>query len=114
MEKFRHSPEGRTGNVSDKLRQMISASLRGYREGQDTTAVRRQIVVDYLNSTPLAARPGFGAVIGVGDGLRAWFGTGLPARSEGRRVGQGCRRTCRLWWAPPQLINTHKQRHNTT
>src|SRR3546814_18366463 len=58
---------------------MISASLRGYREGQDTTAVRRQIVVDYLNSTPLAARPGFGEVIGVGDGLWAWFGTGLPA-----------------------------------
>src|SRR3546814_29830 len=79
MEKFRHSPEGRTGNVSDKLRQMISASLRGYREGQDTTAVRRQIVVDYLNSTPLAARSGFGEVIGVGDGLWAWFGTGLPA-----------------------------------
>src|SRR3546814_11177783 len=84
MEKFRHSPEGRTGNVSDKLRQMISASLRGYREGQDTTAVRRQIVVDYLNSTPLAARSGFGEVIGVGDGMWAWFGTGLPVAKHCR------------------------------
>src|SRR3546814_15621556 len=91
MEKFRHSPEGRTGNVSDKLRQMISASLRGYREGQDTTAVSRKIVVDYLNSTPLAARPGFGEVIGVGHGLLAWFGTGLPeiGQAAGReRVGK--------------------------
>lgn len=75
MEKFRHSPEGRTGNVTEKLRQMISASLRGYLDGRDTTAVRRQIVVDYLNSTPLSARAGFGEVIGVGDGLWAWFGT---------------------------------------
>lgn len=77
MEKFRHSPEGRTGDVSEKLRQMISASLRGYLDGRDTTAVRRQIVVDYLNSTPLAARAGFGEVIGLGDGLWAWFGTGF-------------------------------------
>lgn len=82
MEKFRHSPEGRTGNVSEKLRQMISASLRGYLHGRDTTDVRRQIVVDYLNSTPLAARAGFGEVIGIGDGLWAWFGTGFD---EARR-----------------------------
>src|SRR3546814_10574198 len=65
MEKFRHSPEGRTGTVSEKLRQMISASLRGYLDGANTTAARRQIVVDYLNSTPLAARAGFGEVIGL-------------------------------------------------
>ena len=35
----------------------------------------RQIVVDYLNSTPLSARTGFGEVNGLGDGLWAWFGT---------------------------------------
>ncbi|MGF1631772.1 MAG: transglycosylase domain-containing protein [Kiloniellaceae bacterium] len=77
MEKFRHSPEGRTGNVGEKLRQMISASLRGYLDGQNTGEARRQIVVDYLNSTPLAARVGFGEVLGLGDGLWAWFGTDL-------------------------------------
>ncbi len=75
MEKFRHSPEGRTGDVSEKLRQMVSATLRGYLDGGDTMAVRQRIVVDYLNSTPLSARPGFGEVIGLGDGLWAWFGT---------------------------------------
>ena len=75
MEKFRHSPDGRTDSVPEKLRQMISASLRGYLSGRDTTQVRRQIVVDYLNSTPLAARPGYGEIIGLGDGLWAWFGT---------------------------------------
>jgi membrane peptidoglycan carboxypeptidase len=75
MEKFRHSPEGRTADVSEKLRQMLSASLRGYLGGRNTTAARQRIVVDYLNSTPLAARAGFGEVIGLGDGLWAWFGT---------------------------------------
>ena len=38
IEKFRHSPEGRTGSVGDKLRQITSASLRAYRNGPDTTA----------------------------------------------------------------------------
>ncbi len=75
MEKFRHSPDGRTDSVTEKLRQMISASMRGYLDGRDTTAARRQIVVDYLNSTPLAARSGYGEVIGLADGLWAWFGT---------------------------------------
>ena len=96
MEKFRHSPEGRTGNVSDKLRQMISASLRGYLGGQNTAAVRRQIVVDYLNSTPLAARPGFGEVIGLGDGLWAWFGTDFAAARDclAAAAAEGPRPTC--------------------
>jgi membrane peptidoglycan carboxypeptidase len=75
IEKYRHAPAGRTEGGIAKLRQMVSASLRAYRDGPDTTAVRRQIVVDYLNSTPLSARPGFGEVNGLGDGLWAWFGT---------------------------------------
>ena len=75
IEKYRHSPEGRTGSVSEKLRQIASASVRAYRDGTDTGSTRRQIIVDYLNSTPLSARPGFGEVIGLGDGLWAWFGT---------------------------------------
>ena len=69
IEKYRHSPSGRTDDVREKLRQMASASLRAYRDGPDTSAARRQIVVDYLNSTPLAARAGFGEVNGLGDGL---------------------------------------------
>jgi membrane peptidoglycan carboxypeptidase len=75
IEKYRHAPAGRTEDVAAKLRQMASASLRAYRDGPDTAAVRRQIVVDYLNSTPLSARAGFGEVNGIGDGLWAWFGT---------------------------------------
>ena len=66
---------GRTDDVREKLRQMASASLRAYRDGPDTSTARRQIVVDYLNSTPLAARAGFGEVNGLGDGLYAWFGS---------------------------------------
>ncbi|HEX6112271.1 MAG TPA: transglycosylase domain-containing protein [Geminicoccaceae bacterium] len=75
IEKYRHAPAGRTEDATAKLRQMISASLRAYRDGPDTSAVRRQLVLDYLNSTPLSARAGFGEVNGLGDGLWAWFGT---------------------------------------
>ena len=77
LEKYRHSPEGRTGSPVEKLRQIVSASARAYRDGSDTSAARRRIVVDYVNSTPLSARPGFGEVIGLGDGLHAWYGTDL-------------------------------------
>ena len=88
---------GRTEDVSAKLRQMVSASLRAYRDGPDTSAARRQIVVDYLNSTPLSARAGFGEVNGLGDGLWAWFGTdfehanqvlGAPAPDAALRLEQ--------------------------
>ena len=74
IEKYRHSPQGRTGSVREKLRQMVSASVRAYQDGEDTLARRRQIVVDYLDTVPLAARPGIGEVHGLGDGLWAWYG----------------------------------------
>ncbi len=74
IEKYRHSPDGLTMTAGDKLRQMASASLRAYLDGEDTRENRRRIVLDYLNTVPLAAAPGFGEVNGVGDGLHAWFG----------------------------------------
>ena len=74
IEKFRHSPGGRTSSPLDKLQQVTSASLKAYRSGADTRAHRQDIVVDYLNSMPLAAAPGHGEVRGLGEGLHAWFG----------------------------------------
>ncbi len=74
IEKYRHSPDGRTDSAAEKLRQMASATLRAYSRGEDTTPRRREIVLDYLNTVPLAARAGFGEVNGIGDGLWAWFG----------------------------------------
>ncbi len=74
IEKFRHSPGGQTQGPKDKLRQMVSASLRAYRDGADTKDHRQQVALDYLNGTPLSARRGFGEVNGIGDGLFAWFG----------------------------------------
>jgi membrane peptidoglycan carboxypeptidase len=73
IEKYRHSPEGRTESGKEKLRQMASASVRAYLQGEDTRAARRQIVLSYLNTVPLSAQPGFGEVNGVGDGLWAWY-----------------------------------------
>jgi membrane peptidoglycan carboxypeptidase len=82
IEKYRHSPEGRTSSGVEKLRQMMSASVRAYRFGPDTTRVRHQILVDYLNSTPLSARPGIGEVNGLGDGLWAWYGTDFTVANQ--------------------------------
>ena len=38
IEKYRHAPAGRTEDATAKLRQMVSASLRAYRNGPDTSA----------------------------------------------------------------------------
>jgi membrane peptidoglycan carboxypeptidase len=75
IEKFRHSPGGRTGDAEEKVKQMLTASMRAYMDGPDTKAARQRILVTYLNSTPLGSRPGYGEIIGVADGLAAWFGT---------------------------------------
>ena len=75
IEKFRHSPDGVTPNASEKLRQMMSASVRAYLDGEQTLPARRRLILDYLNTVPLAAAPGHGEVNGVGDGLWVWFGT---------------------------------------
>jgi len=77
IEKCRHSPDGRTVSPMEKLRQIASASARAYQDGPDTRRARKRIVLDYINSTPLSARPLFGEVIGLGDGLYAWYGTAL-------------------------------------
>ncbi len=77
IEKFRHSPDGVTRGPGEKLRQMLTASLRAYGRGPNTLQTRRQIVTDYLNSVPLAAQSGYGEVIGVADGMWAWYGESL-------------------------------------
>ncbi len=79
MEKYRHSYEGRTDSMMAKLRQMTDASLKVYQNGPDTREERRQIILDYLNSIPLAAAPGYGELHGIGNGLSAWFGLDLSS-----------------------------------
>ncbi len=74
IEKYRHSPEGLTSGMSEKLRQMATASLRAYLDGANTLPMRRKTVMAYLNTVPLAAAPRYGEVNGVGDGLWAWYG----------------------------------------
>ena len=75
IEKYEHEPEGRTQGVFDKLLQMSAATTRAYMEGPNTIDSRKQIVTNYVNSTPLSSRPAYGEVIGIADGLRVWFGT---------------------------------------
>jgi len=73
IEKYRHSPHGYTNSITDKFRQMGSASVKAYLLGQDTRAMRQEIALSYLNSMPLSATPHYGEVHGLGDGLEAWF-----------------------------------------
>lgn len=75
IEKYRHSPGGRTDSVAEKFRQIGSASLRAYLWGPETMKTRRAVALSYLNSMPLAAAPDYGEVQGLGDGLWAWFGS---------------------------------------
>nr|MBP9839007.1 transglycosylase domain-containing protein [Pseudomonadota bacterium] len=74
IEKYRHSKDGRTRKAKDKFKQMFTASFRAYLDGEDTTENRKKIVLDYINSIPLAAVSGYGEVNGLGDGLWAWYG----------------------------------------
>lgn len=90
LEKYRHSPGGATASPADKLRQMLSASLRAYASGPDTYAHRRRIVLEYLNSVPLAGQNGHGEVVGIGEALWAWYGTRFAhANSVLRREPSG-------------------------
>ena len=79
LEKLRHSPGGRTASMAEKGRQLIAASLTAYLDGTNTTAVRRRVARDYLNSLPLGAIAGHGEVTGLADGLWAWFGADFDA-----------------------------------
>ncbi|GGO82985.1 glycosyl transferase family 51 [Marinobacterium nitratireducens] len=75
LEKYRHSPDGITYSAADKLKQMMSASVRAYQQGPETLEWRRRVVRDYLNSVPLSAAPGHGEVHGLAAGLFVWFNT---------------------------------------
>ncbi|HEY2929218.1 transglycosylase domain-containing protein, partial [Piscinibacter sp.] len=82
IEKYRHSPEGRTASIRDKYRQMFSASVRAYRDGEETVAARKRIIAEYLDTLPLGAFPGYGEVNGIGDGLWAWYGADFDAANR--------------------------------
>lgn len=75
LEKFRHSPEGRTRSAGDKLRQVATASARAYLDGPETLEAQRRVVRGYLNTVPLSAQQNHGEVVGTADGLWAWYGT---------------------------------------
>jgi membrane peptidoglycan carboxypeptidase len=74
MEKYRHSPGGITPDPREKLRQMISASVRAYQDGPETLPRRRELALTYINSVPLGAARGYGEVHGFGEGFWVWFG----------------------------------------
>jgi membrane peptidoglycan carboxypeptidase len=77
LEKYQHSPDGRTNSIGDKLRQVVSATLEAYRDGADTRSFRRDIVLDYFNTVPLGGASDYGEINGLGEGLHVWFGLDL-------------------------------------
>jgi membrane peptidoglycan carboxypeptidase len=82
LEKYRHSPDGLTVSGGEKIRQMISASVRAYQAGPQTLESRQNVVRDYLNSVPLSAVPGHGEVHGMAEGLRVWYGADFNQANE--------------------------------
>ena len=86
IEKMRYSPGGATASAGEKIRQMVSASLRAYHHGEETMEARKRIVGDYLNGLPLAATAGHGEVHGLGDGLWAWYGADFDAVNQALSV----------------------------
>lgn len=82
LEKYRHSPDGLTVNGAEKIRQMVSATVRAYQAGPQTLEIRQNVVRDYLNSVPLSAVPGHGEVHGMAEGLRVWYGSDFKQANE--------------------------------
>ncbi|MFK3797771.1 transglycosylase domain-containing protein [Pseudomonas sp. NPDC088444] len=82
LEKYRHSPDGLTQSGGEKIRQMISASVRAYQPGPETLEARQRVVRDYLNSVPLSAVPGHGEVHGMAEGLRVWYGADFDKTNQ--------------------------------
>ncbi|MBV4462158.1 penicillin-binding protein [Pseudomonas sp. SWRI79] len=82
LEKYRHSPDGLTVSGAEKIRQMISASVRAYQAGPETLQARQNVIRDYLNSVPLSAVPGHGEVHGMAEGLRVWYGADFNKANE--------------------------------
>lgn len=74
LEKYQHSGGGRTQGAMEKIRQITSASLKAYRTGRNTTASRKEVITDYINTVPLASAAEYGEVNGLGEGLWAWLG----------------------------------------
>ncbi len=60
LEKLRHSDSGLTAGVADKLRQMATAFLRSYLDGEQTIDAQKRVFLDYVNSIPLAGIADYG------------------------------------------------------
>lgn len=86
LEKYRHSGDGITLGPKDKLSQMLAASLRTYQQGENTIEARKRILLDYVNTVPLAALPGYGEVNGLSDGMLAWYGSSLDSVNRQLKV----------------------------
>lgn len=102
IEKFRHSPDGITVGAREKLRQMASGSVRVYLDGPETLGAQRRIILDYLNSVPLAAIPGHGEVNGLAKGLWAWYGLDTGSIDPLLRLEGGPLRPADVERPPPE------------
>jgi membrane peptidoglycan carboxypeptidase len=97
LEKLRHSPGGRTTSAGEKVRQVAAASMRAYLDGSDTREAQQRIVLDYINTIPLAATPASGEVLGLGDGLNAWYGADFAEVNRLLSAGKTTAETARAY-----------------
>ncbi len=92
LQKLRHSPGGITSDPAEKFRQVASASIRSYLDGEETLEGQERVALEYLNAAPLAAIAGEGEVIGLAEGLWAWYGLDHRAVDPLLRLEGGPRR----------------------
>ena len=53
IEKFRHSPGGRTPGVGEKFRQMFTASARAYRDARERSIARYSVCCSPDDGPPI-------------------------------------------------------------
>jgi membrane peptidoglycan carboxypeptidase len=90
VEKYRHSPDGLTVSPTEKIRQMVSASVRAYRLGPETWRPASWLPGPTSTRSRSLRRPVMARVHGLGDGLWVWFGADVdevnrlldPARNQ--------------------------------
>lgn len=69
LEKLQRSPGGRTADEKAKLRQILTAMVKYYKDKD-----AKQFVVEYFNLVPLASTKLDGEVAGFAEGMEIWFG----------------------------------------
>jgi len=90
--KLNRSPGAGTGNILEKLIQMLNADRFMYRDGFDTEETRKDAFVNYCNDVPVGTQyrgdPPGANITGFCDGVRVYFGRSMKSIREDLLLGE--------------------------